>query len=154
MEPKKGYFGFGTKFQNKNKPNVTTNNKISINYISGSIFFKWTHHQKYKKEIKQNYNARTHAQVRIFENVMVWVICMTHGGHMRSLLNSPSMKWYFSELEDEDLPESLPDLGPSGDQYVRSDRKTKQSVSMSPTRSSPKERISPRTSGYSSENIK
>ena len=70
---------------------------------------------------------------------------MTHAGHMTI---------YFSELEDEDLPESLPDLGPSGDQSVRPDRGTKQSVSMSSTRSNPKERISPRTSGYSSENIK
>ena len=63
-------------------------------------------------------------------------------------------KRYFSEMEDDDLPESLLNLGPSGDQFVRPGRKMKQSASMSPTRSTSKERISPRTSGYSSENIK
>merc|ERR1711990_311747 len=72
----------------------------------------------------------------------------------KRLNRTTTQELMLSELEDEDLPESLPDLGPSGNQSIRTDRKIKQSVSMSPTRSSPKERISPRTSGYSSENIK
>ena len=53
-----------------------------------------------------------------------------------------------SELEDEDLPDELI-LTPS-----RNNEKLRQSSSLSPTRSSQIERISPRTSGYSSENIK
>ena len=55
---------------------------------------------------------------------------------------------YLSELEDEDVPDSLV-ISRSGD-----GRKLRQTVSMSPTRSSQNDRISPRTSGYSSDNIK
>lgn len=55
---------------------------------------------------------------------------------------------YLSELEDEDVPDSLV-ISRSGD-----GRKLRQTASMSPTRSSQNDRISPRTSGYSSENIK